>query len=103
MDKNRLTVCRLEECHNFFLKKVHNQAFCCRECCRVYTNARILAAYHEKKNRTMTGRVCKKRGCKTILSRYNEGEYCSVHEQERHVAKLRGWGWECDEEGNVKL
>ena len=69
----------------------------------MYTNARILAAYHEKKNRTMTGRVCKTRACKTILSRYNEDSHCASHQQEQQVEKLRGWGWECDEEGNFAL
>lgn len=97
------TVCALEGCEETFLKRVHNQRFHSKECCRIYTNARILAAYHAKKNKKMTGRVCRQRGCSTRLSRYNEGEKCAIHEQRDYVEKLRKWGWQTDDEGNLKL
>lgn len=89
--------CRLETCDVQFQKRVHNQSFCSKECCRVFTNARILAQYHDKKNKVMKGRVCKK--CPTVLSRYNEDEYCSVHQEQNHIEKLKNWGWEVNEYG----
>jgi hypothetical protein len=92
-----LTVCALEGCDNTFTKRVHNQRFCSNECCRVYTNARILEQYHEKKNRKLTGRTCKQKDCDTVLSRYNEGDKCATHEERDHRNKLRAWGWEIDE------
>jgi hypothetical protein len=91
--------CKLDGCENTFIPRVHNQTFCQRECCRIFTNARILAQYHEKKNRVMNGRICA--DCNTILSKYNDGKYCSVHEQARHIKKLRGWGWEVNEDGEI--
>lgn len=96
-----IAMCRLSTCTNTFVKKVHNQTFCSRECCRVFTNARILAQYHEKKNKVMKGRVCGDKSCNTLLSRYNDGEYCSVHEAKRQAEKLRGWGWEVNEDGEI--
>jgi len=86
-------VCALEGCENEFDKKVHNQRFCSRECCRIYTNARILAQYHERKNKKMTGRVCKTKSCGTLLSRYNEEEYCASCLQKKFEEKLKSWGW----------
>lgn len=97
------TECALDECEITFEKKVHNQRFCSRECCRIYTNARILASYHEKKNRVKTGRVCKDKSCSTLLSRYNEGDYCSIHEKEQFISKIQGWGWDCDSDGNIRF
>lgn len=91
--------CRLVSCFNLFQKRVHNQSFCGRECCRIYTNARILAAYHSKKNKVTTGRVCKSKDCTTLLSRYNEDEYCSSCQQKQYKSKMEGWGWQLDEFG----
>jgi len=93
--------CRREECPNKFQKAVHNQSFCSKECCRIYTNARILAQYHQKKNKVLKGRVCRDSSCSTLLSRYNPEDYCAVHEKKRHLDKLRGWGWKLDESGEI--
>lgn len=91
--------CALDGCTETFTKRVHNQRFHSRECCRVYTNARILAAYHEKKNKVTTGRVCKSKDCNTLLSRYNEEDTCSLCQQKYQVKKIVSWGWEVDDEG----
>lgn len=95
------TKCALETCENTFMKRVHNQRFCCRECCRVYTNARILEQYHEKKNKKKTGRYCRKDGCDTVLSRYNEGDICATCERKEFKARLSNWGWEINADGEV--
>ena len=102
-DKEPEIECALDGCSEVFYRRVHNQRFCSKECCRVYTNARILAAYHRKKNKKMTGRVCKQKSCITQLSRYNQGEKCAVHEQKDYVNKLKGWGWDVDDEGNRRI
>jgi hypothetical protein len=96
-----IVVCALEGCVETFEKRVHNQRFHSRECCRVYTNARILAAYHEKKQKVTTGRVCKSRTCDTLLSRYNDDDYCASCQQKQHRKKLKSWGWELTEYGAV--
>jgi len=93
--------CRLDTCENMFTKRVHNQSFCSRECCRIYTNARILAQYHEKKNKVMTGRICASKTCGVILSKYNPGDLCSIHEKKAHIEKLKSWGWNVDDDGNI--
>lgn len=95
--------CRLEGCGTVFTPKVHNQTFCNKECVRIHTNKRILAAYHAKKNAVMTGRICASKDCGTILSRYNEGTLCSIHEKREYVEKIRDWGWDSDAEGNVRF
>jgi len=95
--------CARDGCTEKFNPRVHNQRFHDKECCRIYTNARILAAYHSRKNKKMTGRICKQRGCGTCLSRYNPGELCSVHEQKAHVEKLEAWGWDVDSEGEYRI
>ena len=53
--------------------------YCSDECCKEATNAKIKQKYYEKKER-LAGkkRVCKTRGCSTILSRYNAESVCSV-------------------------
>jgi hypothetical protein len=103
MNEREEIQCALETCTVMFTPRVHNQRFHDRECCRVYTNARILAAYHAKKNRKMTGRTCKKRGCGTHLSRYNQGELCATHEEQAYQKKLKDWGWEVDGEGHYRI
>lgn len=90
-------VCAREGCENEFTKRVHNQRFCSRECCRIHTNARILAQYHQKKKRVMTGRVCKTKSCDTLLSRYNDDEFCAKCQQVKFEEKLKGWGWDLDD------
>ncbi len=92
-------VCRLDGCETEFEKKVHNQSFCGKEHCRIYTNARILAAYHSKKNKITTGRVCRSKDCNTLLSQYNPEDICSLCQQKQQVKKLEDWGWSIDQEG----
>lgn len=96
-------VCDREECGNVFVANVHNQRFCGRECTRVFTNARILAAYHEKKNKEMKGRVCRSKECKTLLSRYNEDDYCALCARSLKEEQLENWGWKLDAEGYSSL
>lgn len=91
--------CALESCGKLFQPRVHNQRFCARECTRIFTNARILAQYHMKKRRVMTGRVCRSKACGTRLSRYNESDICASCENKEHVQKLKDWGWTVEEDG----
>jgi len=71
-------ICAFDECGNNFEPHRHNQKYCCPECCKGATNKRIRDKYYETKKR-LSGdiRVCSRRGCKTILSRYSENEVCS--------------------------
>ena len=92
-------ICALESCGKTFVPRVHNQRFCTRECTRIFTNARILAQYHMKKRRVMTGRVCKSKDCGTRLSRYNQGDSCASCENKEYLQKLKDWGWEVEEDG----
>lgn len=34
------------------------------------------------------GRVCKEEGCGTVLSRYNETDYCSLHNNPRKAKRI---------------
>lgn len=83
-------VCAREECDVEFIPSVHNQRFCCKDCCKIHTNKRILAQYHERKNKKMKDRVCAHKGCGTILSRYNPEKYCSLHEGRYHLQQMGG-------------
>lgn len=71
-------ICANDGCSNSFNKTTHNQKYCSDECCRAATNRKIREKYYQEKER-LSGkkRICKSRGCKNILSRYNEGEVCS--------------------------
>lgn len=72
-------ICSNKGCENAFEAKTHNQKYCCDECCREATNAKIKQKYYDKKER-LAGkkRICKNRGCQTILSRYNQESTCEV-------------------------
>ena len=37
----------------------------------------------------MEGRICRRPGCKVILSIYNDNEFCSVHRRQRLVKEAR--------------
>ena len=78
--------CAYDECKKDFEPKTHNQKYCSDECCRIATNIKIKEKYYEKKER-LSGkkRVCKSRGCDTILSRYDESDICKycVAKQEK--------------------
>lgn len=61
-----------------FFKNTHNQKYCTPECCRVVTNLKLMERYYDKKSRRDgLERECKTDGCHSILSRYNDQEYCS--------------------------
>jgi hypothetical protein len=70
-------ICEYDQCNKEFEPKTHNQKYCSDECCRIATNIKIKQRYHEKKER-LGGkkRVCKTRGCGTILDRYHEDDVC---------------------------
>jgi hypothetical protein len=71
-------ICANEGCSNNFDKTTHNQKYCSDECCRDATNKKNKQKYYEEKER-LSGkkRLCNKRGCKNILSRYNSNNICS--------------------------
>lgn len=70
-------ICANDGCTNEFNKTTHNQKYCSDECCREATNRKIREKYYAEKER-LSGkkRVCKTRGCKNLLSRYNEEDTC---------------------------
>lgn len=72
-------ICSNNGCEEGFEPKTHNQKYCSDECCREATNAKIKQKYYDKKER-LAGkkRICKNRGCQTILSRYNQENTCEV-------------------------
>jgi hypothetical protein len=70
--------CAYDQCNKDFEPKTHNQKYCSDECCRIATNEKLKEQYYEKKARLQGKvRICKSAGCKTSLSRYNEGNICS--------------------------
>ena len=71
-------ICANFGCSNVFDKTTHNQKYCSDACCRAATNKKIREKYYQEKER-LAGkeRRCNKKGCKNILSRYNEGDICS--------------------------
>lgn len=72
-------ICANDGCEIEFKKTTHNQKYCSDECCRQATNKKIRDKYYEEKER-LSGkvRVCETRGCKNVLSRYNESKICNV-------------------------
>lgn len=84
-------ICSNTTCAKEFEKATHNQKYCSDECCRIATNRRIMEKYYEKKAiRNGALRVCK---CGNRLSRYNQGNLCSICEKNKVVknkAKLLG-------------
>lgn len=70
-------ICANDGCTNEFTKTTHNQKYCSDECCREATNRKIREKYYAEKER-LSGkkRVCSTRGCKNLLSRYNEDDIC---------------------------
>ena len=72
-----IETCARDECDNTFTKTTHNQKYCSDACCRVATNSKIREKYYENKARLNGAkRVCKRRGCNSVLSRYNPGNIC---------------------------
>jgi hypothetical protein len=72
-----IDVCAYKECGKEFEKTTHNQKYCSSQCCRIATNTKIREKYYENKER-LNGkkRYCSKRGCKNVLSRYNNSSVC---------------------------
>jgi hypothetical protein len=70
--------CAYNQCDNEFTPKTHNQKYCSDECCRTATNEALKEKYYAKKAR-LAGerRICKSKGCDTLLSRYSESNTCS--------------------------
>ena len=70
-------ICANDDCLNLFVPKVHNAVYCCAECRKIVTNQKVLDKYHANKARkNQKNRICKTRGCSTILSRYNDSTVC---------------------------
>lgn len=68
--------CARPGCKVKFIKKVHNQKYHSKECCQKVTNEKLLNKYYEKKKPVSKNRVCKTRGCHSILNKYNREMYC---------------------------
>lgn len=89
-------ICAREDCDSSFLKATHNQKYCSPECCRVVTNERLIKQYHAKKKslKSNSKRVCSRKNCETILSKYNKEDICELHKIERFKKRLQKWGWD---------
>lgn len=83
------SICAREDCGVPFVKKTHNQIYHDDECCRIATNERIMERYYEKKRkRGGEKRYCKGKACDTVLSRYNDGDLCSMCERGPRVERF---------------
>lgn len=73
----RMRLCHNPKCMVGFIPSRHNQKYCSKECCKVVTNAKIMAQYYEDKDR----KAGKPRTCDVCnvaqLSRYNAGTTCA--------------------------
>lgn len=69
-----LRECAFSECGKTFEKTRTNMVYCCIECSRAATNAKLLARYHNRKRLRSLVRKCN--GCEQKLSRYNRSEIC---------------------------
>lgn len=65
--------CANEQCSNLFEVRKINMIYCSNECCRVVSNARLIAKYHAKKKK-VGFRTCAQ--CGFRLSRYNNNTEC---------------------------
>ena len=84
------------QCGASFQPKAHNGKYCSVGCRKVATNKKVLDRYYENKDRLSgkNSKVCRRRGCKTILSRYNKEDICEAHKIDRFVKRLGRWGWD---------
>lgn len=74
-------ICANPDCEIEFEARTHNMKYCSDECCRRATNARLMEQYYDKKARRQGAiRECERDGCKTKLSRYNDGKICEACE-----------------------
>lgn len=101
--QDEYSTCDREECDMGFLKAVHNQKYCSPECCRLATNQRLVEQYHAKRKARSgeSKRVCNRKDCDTILSKYNKESICEHCKTKRFVKRLQKWGWEVTEEDIV--
>jgi hypothetical protein len=65
--------CANDQCPNTFEVRKVNMIYCSSECCRVVSNARLIARYHAKKKK-VGFRACTQ--CSQKLSRYNANTEC---------------------------
>lgn len=81
-------ICAREDCQKPFTPKSYNAKYCTPECQKIATNRRLMEKYYEKKDRRQgRRRICKTRGCQTILSRYNDTEVCEKCRAEEAAEK----------------
>lgn len=77
--------CTREGCDERFVKKTHNQRYCCDECCRLQTNKRIMEKYYARRDqRQGKVRFCQDCGI-TKLSRYNDSLVCSGCSEKKQI------------------
>ncbi len=91
--------CANPDCGLPFEPKAHNSIYCKPECRTKVMNARILERYHQKRKRIKNHevRICFRKNCTNILSRYNKENICEIHKEERFRSRLKKWGWSEDE------
>lgn len=84
------------QCNAEFIPKAHNGIYCSIDCRKIVTNANVLAKYYENKAILSgdTQRLCKRKNCSTILSRYNKEDLCEAHKIDRYIKRLSKWGWD---------
>jgi hypothetical protein len=81
-------ICAYSECNKEFNPQTHNQKYCSDVCCRISTNLKIREKYYENKERLKgKKRYCSERGCKNLLSRYNEDNRCQTCESKMESNK----------------
>jgi hypothetical protein len=87
------------ECGLEFTPKAHNGIYCSVECRKQSTNKKVLERYYSNRDRLAgkNQKVCRRKGCNTILSRYNAEDICEAHKIDRFVKRLGKWGWDEDE------
>jgi hypothetical protein len=81
--------CARAECEVKFRRRVHNQKYHSKKCCQISTNEKLLKKYHDGKKPIRSGRICKTRGCKTILSLYNRDSICASCQNNIMMNKLK--------------
>jgi len=84
------------ECGVEFSPKAHNGKYCSVDCRKVATNKKVLDRYYENKDRRSgkNQKKCSRKGCTTILSRYNAEDICEAHKIDRFAKRLGKWGWD---------
>lgn len=91
-------ICANPDCEASFEPQVHNAIYCSTVCRKVITNKNVLDRYYEKKERRSNKtRVCKNKGCATILSIYNDENICEACKTNRLIDRLVSWGWDRDD------